>query len=91
MSPERRELILAFTLGLSAGPCYFLAGPERFLAWYAVLLSGGIFSTAHWLKEVKPSRTAWLTWLVWPLVLLGGAALGLGLAVMACAFIPRPF
>lgn len=93
MSPERRELILAFTLGLLAGPTYLLAGPDKFLTWYALVLGGGVFSTAHWLKDLRPSRVAWLTWLAWPPVLLLGAAASLALATLAaaaCTFFPRP-
>ncbi|NHM28143.1 hypothetical protein G7K71_14370 [Desulfofundulus sp. TPOSR] len=80
MKPEKREIILALVLGLLAGPCYLLAGPDKFLSWYAVVLGGGIFSTAHWLKEMKPSRSAWFVWLAWPVVMLAGA----GLSLMAC-------
>ncbi|KYH30660.1 hypothetical protein [Neomoorella mulderi] len=77
MNPEKRELALAFALGLCAGPCYLVAGPERFLTWYAVVLGGGIFSTAFWLKEISPSKAACLVWLVWPLAMLAGAAASL--------------
>jgi len=79
VTPEKRELALAAALGLAAGPVYLASGPERFLAWYAVLLGGGLFGTAHWLKELKPSRLAWLVWLAWPVVM--AAAAGLSLAV----------
>ncbi|MGB9848907.1 MAG: hypothetical protein ACPLSY_03665 [Moorellaceae bacterium] len=81
MTPEKRELALAFVLGLAAGPMYLLAGPGRFLAWYAAFLWGGVLSTAHWLKDIRPSRAAWLTWLAWPFAALGGAVLGLAAAV----------
>lgn len=77
MAPEKRELALALVLGLAAGPCYLMAGPDKFLTWYAVLVGGGIFSTAFWLKEVKPSRATWLTWLAWPLIMMAGAAASL--------------
>lgn len=80
MTPEKREIILAFVLGLAAGPVYLLAGPGRFLAWYAAFLGGGVFSTVHWLKDIKPSRAAWLMWLAWPFVVFSGAVLGLALA-----------
>ncbi|WP_027717797.1 hypothetical protein [Desulfovirgula thermocuniculi] len=83
MSPEKRELALASVLGLLAGPTYLAAGPERFLTWYAVVLGGGVFSTAHWLREIKPSRAAWLTWLAWPFALLSGAAVSL----LGCAWL----
>jgi|GEM_PF-3119188 hypothetical protein len=77
MAPEKRELALASLLGLAAGPCYLLTGPDKFLTWYAVLVGGGIFSTAFWLKEMRPSKAAWLTWLAWPLVMMAGAAVSL--------------
>lgn len=83
MTPEKRELALAFALGLAAGPTYLLAGPGKFLTWYAAVLGGGIFSTVHWLRDIKPSRAAWVTWLAWPFVLFGGAVLGLAAVVIA--------
>lgn len=91
MTPEKRELALAFALGLCAGPTYLLAGPDRFFMWYGILSGGGVVSTTHWLRDLRPSRSAWLVWLAWPFVLLGGAALGLGLAAVARAFLaPGP-
>ena len=93
MTPETRELALAFTLGLLAGPIYLAAGPGRFLAWYALALGAGVFSTTPWLREIKPSGAARLLWLAWPLVLLLGTAVSLGLATLAaaaCPFSPRP-
>ena len=83
VAPEKREIALASVLGLLAGPTYLVAGPERFLVWYAVLLGGGIFSTTHWLREIRPSRAAWLTWLAWPIVMLFGA----GVSLLACAWL----
>lgn len=91
MAPETRELALAFTLGLLAGPTYLLAGPDKFLAWYALALGAGVFSTAHWLKEIRPSRAAWLVWLAWPPALLLGAVLSLALAAAGLSFFPRSF
>jgi hypothetical protein len=87
MSPEKRELFLAGCLGLAAGPTYLAAGPDKFLTWYAVVLGGGIFSTAHWLKDLKPSRSAWFVWLVWPVVMMAGA----GLSMFACLFLQKIF
>lgn len=87
MKPERREIVLASVLGLLAGPCYILAGPDKFLTWYAVVLGGGIFSTAHWLRDLKPSRSAWFVWLAWPVVMLTGA----GLSMITCLFIQKFF
>ncbi len=87
MKPERREIALASILGLLAGPCYLVAGPERFLTWYAVILYGGIFSTAHWLKEIKPSRSVLFTWLAWPAMMMAGAAA----SMVVCLFIQKFF
>ena len=85
MTPERRELALAFALGLAAGPVYLLAGPGRFLSWYAAFLWGGVLCTAHWLREIRPSRAAWLVWLAWPFVAFGGAVLSLAVvAAVRC-------
>ncbi|AEG15187.1 hypothetical protein Desku_1607 [Desulfofundulus kuznetsovii DSM 6115] len=89
MKPEKREIVLASVLGLLAGPCYILAGPERFLIWYAVVLGGGIFSTAHWLRDLKPSRSAWFTWLAWPVVMLTGAAVSLLVCGIGQKFLER--
>lgn len=85
MAPEKREIALASVLGLLAGPTCLLAGSERSLTWYAILLGGGIFSTVHWLKDLKPSRAAWFTWLVWPLVMLTGA----GASFLGYAFLQK--
>ncbi|NHM25974.1 hypothetical protein G7K71_02895 [Desulfofundulus sp. TPOSR] len=87
MKPEKREIALASALGLLAGPCYLVAGPDKFLTWYAVVLGGGIFSTVHWLKDLKPSRSAWFVWLAWPVVMLTGAAV----SMVACLFIQKLF
>ena len=87
MKPERREIALASALGLLAGPTYLAAGPDKFLIWYAVVLGGGIFSTAHWLKDLRPSRSAWFVWLAWPVVMMAGAAV----SITACLFISRKF
>lgn len=79
MSPEKRELLLAASLGLAAGPCYLAAGPAQFLTWYAVVIGGGLFSTAFWLKEV---RATWKLWLAWPVVMGAGAALSMFICLM---------
>ncbi|WP_027356579.1 hypothetical protein [Desulfofundulus thermocisternus] len=89
MKPEKREIVLASVLGLLAGPCYILAGPERFLTWYAVVLGGGIFSTAHWLRDLKPSRSAWFVWLAWPVVMMAGAAVSLLVCGIGQKFLER--
>ncbi|NPV72323.1 MAG: hypothetical protein HPY89_00715 [Pelotomaculum sp.] len=83
MSPQKRELLLSAALGLAAGPTYLVAGPANFLTWYAVVIGGGIFSTAFWLRDLKPSRSTWLTWLAWPLVMAAGA----GLSMFVCILI----
>ncbi len=82
MSPEKRELLLASVLGLAAGPTYLAAGPAQFLTWYAVVIGGGLFSTAFWLRDLKPSRAAWFTWLAWPVVMGAGAALSMFICLM---------
>lgn len=74
MSPEKRELFLAGCLGLAAGPTYLAAGPGNFLVAYAVVIGGGLFSTAFWLREVKAT---WKLWLAWPMVMAAGAALSM--------------
>lgn len=76
-------------LGLAAGPTYLAAGPERFLTWYAVVLGGGLFSTAHWLRELKPSRATWLVWLAWPLVMAAGAGLSLAVCRAVLSFFAK--
>lgn len=83
MTPEKRELALSTALGLLAGPTYLLAGPGNFLTWYAAIISGGILGTAFWLRDLKPGRSTWLTWLAWPFVMAAGA----GLSMLACVFI----
>lgn len=85
MRPEKRELVLAVVMGMIAGPVYAVAGPEKFMAWYAAVLGGGLFSTVHWLKDLRPSRAAWLAWLAWPLVVAAGA----GLSLLACGLALR--
>ncbi|SMB96321.1 hypothetical protein SAMN00808754_1451 [Thermanaeromonas toyohensis ToBE] len=80
MTPEKRELVLAVVLGLAAGPAYLLAGPGKFFAWYAAVLGGGMLATVHWLKDIRPSRIAWLTWLAWLFVLFASAVLALAAA-----------
>ncbi|BAF60676.1 hypothetical membrane protein [Pelotomaculum thermopropionicum SI] len=87
MSPEKRELCLAAALGLAAGPTYLAAGPANFLTWYAVLLGGGLLSTAFWLRDLKPSRSAWLTWLAWPFVMAAGAALSMAVCLLIQYFL----
>jgi hypothetical protein len=87
MPPQKRELLLACTLGLAAGPTYLAAGPANFLIWYGIVLGGGLFSTAFWLSDLKPSRAAWFTWLAWPFVMGAGA----GLSMFVCLFLQRLF
>ena len=89
MTPEKREVYLAAVLGLAAGPTYLAAGPERFLTWYAVLLGGGLFGTAHWLRELKPSRAAWMVWLAWPLVMAMGAGMSLAVCQVFLNFLKK--
>lgn len=92
MSPEKRELILASALGLAAGPTYLVSGPANFITWYAVVIGGGLFSTAFWLRDLKPSRTAWFTWLAWPFVMWPLVmAAGAGLSMFICLFLQRLF
>jgi uncharacterized membrane protein YfcA len=79
MSPEKRELALSGVLGLLAGPCYLVAGPANFLTWYSVIIGGGLFSTAFWLREV---RATWKLWLAWPVVMAAGAALSMLVCVL---------
>jgi len=83
LSPQKRELLLSGVLGLAAGPVYLAAGPANFLTWYAVVIGGGLFSTAFWLRDLKPSRSTWLTWLAWPFIMAAGA----GLSMVVCLFI----
>lgn len=84
MSPEKRELLLASALGLAAGPTYLAAGPASFLTWYSIVIGGGLFSTAFWLREVRPS---WKLWLAWPFVMAAGA----GLSMLVCLFLQKIF
>jgi hypothetical protein len=79
MSPEKRELLLASALGLAAGPTYLAVGPTDFLTWYSIVLGGGLFSTAFWLREV---RATWKLWLAWPVVMAAGAALSMLVCVL---------
>ena len=83
MSPDKRELLLALALGLAAGPTFCVVGPERFLSWYGILLVAGSVFTAHWVRELKPSRAAWVTWVVSPVVSLVAAVASLGLGIIA--------
>jgi len=87
MSPEKRELLLASVLGLAAGPTYLAAGPANFLVAYAVVIGGGLFSTAFWLRDLKPSRAAWFTWLAWPVVMAFGATL----SMFVCLLLQKTF
>jgi len=87
VTPEKRELLLAASLGLAAGPTYLVSGPANFITWYAVVIGGGLFSTAFWLRDLKPSRAAWFTWLAWPFVMAAGA----GLSMFVCLELQKIF
>lgn len=76
--PERREILLALVLGFLAGPVYLIAGPGRFVTWYALILGAGMFGTSHWLREIRPGR-AW----AFPLAGLTGA-MSVAVSLLLC-------